>query len=202
MTTCLVFCACGEGGNTASLPKTSESEHYSMTLKDAKITRAITHSEDGDNFFIPTESDLTASTEELLVTEEDQTMLYFEAEYSYIGTETYQTTQFIFLDAFEPELSIGDYDFSSNFFVFQKTNDDDWKICASDSNSDIREALGLDLSKVGGNTGEGAIFEYQPLEENVYTLRGIIAFPEKIAEECAKECTLKLGGISFTFTPN
>lgn len=206
MVLCLALCACGGSSSGTSLPKTDEDERYSMTLNDAKITRTIDHSDDGDNFFIPTDSDLSTSTKDVLFAGEDKTMLYFEAEYSYIGKEPYETTDFIFLKAFEPELSIGDYNFSSDFFVFHRINNGDWNICASDAGSDIREALGLDLSVPGGNKGNGSLFEYQPLEENVYTLRGVIAFPEKIADECAKGCTLKLagtfGGVSFTFTPN
>lgn len=200
---CLALCACGGGTseNTMAFPKTTEDEHFSMTLKDAKVTYAVEHSDSGDSFFIPTESDSSSSTTKILVPGDSNAMLYFEAEYKYIGKETYNTTDFVFLDAFEPKLSIDDYSFTSNYFVFHRTNNEDWRICAADSDISVREALGLSLPNVS-STGNYGSFEYQPLDDNVYTLRGVIVFPKKIAEECAKECTLKLGGLSFTFAPN
>ena len=201
MAICLSLYACGGNSSekAAEFPKTSENEFYSMTLKNAEIAYAIDHSDNGDNFFIPTESDLTSSTKTVLIPQDDNAMLYFEAEYKFIGKEAKLNTDFAFLDAFIPKLLVEDYSFSTDYFVFQKTNNEDWAICAANKQTDntVREALGLDLPNVG------TLYEYQPLEDKVYTLRGVILFPKKLIDECSKECTLSFkDGLSFTITPN
>lgn len=198
--------------DTHKVGDTVETEYYSVTLKDIAFADKILvcHGEKADKDTFGNAEEFFTPSDEAFVDEDgyvidgihgfamrqdsDNTYLYYNLEFKFIGKEN---RDFVIND-FKPVVLYEDFTFDSDYMAFGriidkvKFNDCMWFNFNSSDGYALAKALGL--MPGGFNT------ELKPLSNDVYEVRGIIQVPKAVAEDKEAELTIKLAGISYSFS--
>lgn len=197
---CLSLCACGgsndepetteaqtEIAEDSSLRETTpkgyeiyyvgeevSSDYFPFTVKEATFSEQVV-SLKSNEFLTPT----TDTGSDTYGADKDYQWLYYEVEYTYKGKSTLSQ-----VDALcKPTVYYGEYEFNSEYFTFGKINNS-WYILLSDYEG-VGHPLQRDLSFYSS-------YKYEPMEDAVYVIRGVIKVPEKAIADTETPIYLKL----------
>ncbi|USF28228.1 hypothetical protein N510_003187 [Firmicutes bacterium ASF500] len=202
--------------DTHKVGDTVETKYYSVTLKDITFTDKILvcHGEKADKDTFGNAEEFFTPSDEAFVDENgyvidgihgfsmrqdsDNTYLYYNLEFKFIGKEKRHSS--LVITEFKPVVLYEDFTFDSDYMAFGriidkvKFNNCMWFNFNSD---DYKLVRGLGLM-IGGGLDD----ELKPLSNDVYEVRGIIQVPKVVAEDKEAELTIKLVGISYSFSQN
>lgn len=156
------------------------SDYFPFTVTEATFSNQIVSTK-SDDFLTPT-SDTGSGA---FSADKDYQWLYYEVEYTYSGTSTLSLIESLFM----PTVYYGEYEFSSDYFTFGKI-DNSWYIFRSDYDG-VGHPLLKDLSSNGYH-------KYEPLDDTVYVIRGVIKVPTKAIEDTETPIYLKLLNVGET----
>ena len=189
------LCACG-GGNGAtepqaegSTPEATEqadkdcypigeevsSEYFPFTVTSVNFADRVS-SKIGDDFLKP---DVSGSLVGTVSAEKGYKWLCYDIEYTYCG----KTTLSLVESLFTPTVYFEDYEFGSDYFTFAKI-DNKWFILNNDFTG-VGHPLLKELSSNGYS-------KYEPMDDTVYEIRGVIKVPDKIIGNSETPIILKL----------